>query len=41
MDRVENICSDPNILAKEVEHLNRVLQLQQLPTMVDQQVGKV
>ena len=25
MDRVENICSDPDILAKEMEHLNRVL----------------
>ena len=25
MDRAENVCSDPDILAKEVEHLNRVL----------------
>ena len=25
MDRVENVCSDPDILAKEMEHLNRVL----------------
>ena len=25
MDRAENVCSDPDILAKEMEHLNRVL----------------
>ena len=25
MDRVENVCSDPDILTKEMEHLNRVL----------------
>ena len=25
MDRVENVCSDPDILAKEMEYLNRVL----------------
>ena len=25
MERVENVCSDPGILAKEMEHLNRVL----------------
>ena len=24
MDRAENVCSDPDILAKEMEHLNRV-----------------
>ena len=25
MDRAENVCSDPDILAKEMEHLNKVL----------------
>ena len=25
MDRAKNVCSDPDILAKEMEHLNRVL----------------
>ena len=25
MDRAENVCSDPEILAKEVEHLSKVL----------------
>ena len=25
MDRVENVCSDPDILAKKMDHLNRVL----------------
>ena len=25
MDRVGNVCSDPDILAKEMDHLNRVL----------------
>ena len=25
MDRAENVCSDPVILAKEMEHLNKVL----------------
>ena len=24
MDRAENVCSDPEILAKEVEHLSKV-----------------
>ena len=39
MDRAENVCSDPDILAKEMEHLNRVLRYNNYPTMVDQQVG--
>ena len=39
MDRAENIFSDPDILAKEMEHLKQGALLQQLPTMVDQQVG--
>ena len=25
MDRAENVCSDPDILVKEVEHLGKVL----------------
>ena len=25
MDRAENVCSDPDILAREIEHLNKVL----------------
>ena len=25
MDRAENVCSDPEILAEEVEHLSKVL----------------
>ena len=35
MDRAENVCSDPEILAKEMEHLNRGAPLQQLPTVAD------
>ena len=31
MDRAENICSDPDILAKEMEHLNRVLHYNNYP----------
>ena len=36
MDRAENVCSDPEILANEIDHLNKVLPLQQLPTVDDQ-----
>ena len=31
MDRAENVCSDPDILAKEMEHLNRVLHYNNYP----------
>ena len=31
MDRTENVCSDPDILAKEMEHLNRVLRYNNYP----------
>ena len=35
MDWAENVCLDPDILAKEMEHLKQGAPLQQLPTMVD------
>ena len=38
MDRVENVCSDPDILAKEMEHLNRVLHYNNYTTMDNQSV---
>ena len=31
MDSAENVCSDPDILVKEVEHLNRVLHYNNYP----------
>ena len=38
MDRAENVCSDPEILAKEMEHLNRVLCYNNYPQwMIDKQ----
>ena len=41
MDRAENVCSDPDILAREIEHLSKVLHYNQLPTVDDQTVRKV
>ena len=41
MDRAENVCSDPDILAKEMEHLNRGALLQQLPTMDNQPARQI
>ena len=40
MDRVENVCSDPDILAKEMEHLNRVLCYNNYPQWIINQQGK-
>ena len=36
MDRAENVCSDPEILAKEIEHLSKVLHYNNYPTVDDQ-----
>ena len=41
MDRVENVCSDPDILAKEMEHLNRVLCYNSYPQWIINQQGKL
>ena len=41
MDRVENVCSDPDILAKEMEHLNRVLCYNNYPQWIINQRGKL
>ena len=41
MDRVENVCSDPDILAKEMEHLNRVLRYNNYPQWIINQRGKL
>ena len=40
MDRVENVCSDPDILAKEMEHLNRVLHYNNYPQWLINKRGK-
>ena len=31
MDRAENVCSDPDILVKEIEHLGKVLRYNNYP----------
>ena len=41
MDRAENVCSDPDILAKEMEHLNRVLHYNNYPQWIINQWGKL
>ena len=41
MDRAENVCSDPDILAKEMEHLNRVLRYNNYPQWIINQRGKL
>ena len=41
MARVENVCSDPDILAKEMEHLNRVLCYNNYPQWIINQWGKL
>ena len=39
MDWAENVCSDPDILVKEMEHLNRVLHYNNYPQwMIDKRV---
>ena len=40
MDRAENVCSDPDILAKEMEHLNRVLCYNNYPQWMIDKWGK-
>ena len=40
MDRAENVCSDPDILAKEMEHLNRVLRYNNYPQWLINKWGK-
>ena len=38
MDRAENVCSDPDILVKEVEHLGKVLHYNNYPQwLIDKQ----
>ena len=38
MDRAENVCSNPDILAKEVEHLGKVLHYNNYPQwLIDKQ----
>ena len=39
--RAENVCSDPDILAKEIEHLNKVLHYNNYPQWMINQWGKV
>ena len=41
MDRAENVCSDPDILAKEMEHLNKVLRYNNYPQWIINQPGKL
>ena len=41
MDRAENVCSDPDILAKEMEHLNKVLHYNNYPQWIINQQGKL
>ena len=40
MDRAENVCSDPVILAKEMEHLNKVLQYNNYPQWIIDKHGR-
>ena len=40
MDRAENVCSDPDILAKEMEHLNRMLHYINYPQWLINKQGK-
>ena len=41
MDRAENVCSDPDILAREIEHLNKVLCYNNYPQWMINQWGKL
>ena len=34
IDRAENVCSDPDILAKEMEHLNKVCHYNNYPQWI-------
>ena len=40
MDRAENVCSDPEILAEEVEHLSKVLHYNNYPQWMIDKRGK-
>ena len=40
MDQAENACSDPDILGKEMEHLNRVLHYNNYPQWMIDKWGK-
>ena len=40
MDWAENVCSDPVILAKEVEHLGKVLRYNNYPQWLIDKWGK-
>ena len=40
MDWAENFCSDPDVLAKEMEHLNRVLHYNNYPQWLIDKWGK-
>ena len=40
MDRAENVCSDPEILVKEVEHLGKVLCYNNYPQWPIDKQGK-
>ena len=41
MDIAENVCSDPDILAKEIEHLSKVLHYNNYPQWMINQWGEV
>ena len=40
MDRAENVCSDPDILVKEIEHLGKVLRYNNYPQWIIDKWGK-
>ena len=40
MDRAENVCSDPDILVKEIEHLGKVLHYNNYPQWLIDKWGK-
>ena len=40
MDRAENVCSDPDILVKEIEHLGKVLCYNNYPQWIIDNWGK-
>ena len=41
MDRAENVCSDPEILANEIDHLSKVLHYNNYPQWMINQQGKM
>ena len=40
MDRAENVCSDPDTLVKEVEHLGKVLHYNNYPQWLIDKLGR-